>query len=395
MKKRTRSFIITIATLVALGTFLYFRLQPVFELAARPVYKGNLDFKWTRPEYDSSKKTVVILANNGFTEIFDLLAPYYLFNATGKANVYVIAEKKFPVTLSKGLFILPSCSMAGFDSLKIKPDVIVIPNLSAKIGEAPDAGTVQWIKTHYTTTNIILSICDGSLTAAATGLYDNQPITTHANDLGKAKKMYPKAMWKINVSVTKSGNLFSTAGVSNAVEGSLAVIQYLFGTEIMRRVMADIKYPYAEIKTDHKSLPLSTGAIMQGLSKVLFRKNLDLAVLLQEGVNEFELAALLDIYTRTAPASIKTYVISGGPVTSKYGLIMYPTGHLQGQTFDEVHVLMPVLLSAADEQVFQESGLVKYDPSSPVYPLDQFFGKIASQYGSKFQHTVKLMLDYN
>ncbi|MEO7049452.1 MAG: DJ-1/PfpI family protein, partial [Ferruginibacter sp.] len=299
MKTLKKIFLITITTLLVACIFLYYRLEPVFELGKLPVYKGKGNFAWKKPFYDSSKKNVVIIADNDATEMFDCLAPFYLFNASGKANVYIIAEKKSPVVLANGLFILPSFSFSEIDSLKIKPDVIVIPNQSVKIGNPQKAITVNWIKKHYTGKNIILSVCDGSATAAATGLYDGKPITTHASDFDKIKKVYPKAGWINNVSVTQSGNLFSTAGVSNAAEGSLTVINYLFGRETMLKVLNEIGYPSGEIKSNHKSISFGTGGFLIALNKIIFKKNNKVGVLLKDGINEFELAGLLDTYLRT------------------------------------------------------------------------------------------------
>jgi putative intracellular protease/amidase len=191
MKKSKKVLIVVLATLIMVGTILYFRLQPVWNLGKTQPYKGSLDFNWKSPAFDSSKKTVIIVADNDGTEIFDLMAPFYLFNATEKANVYVIAEKKYPIILAKGLFILPHLTFQEADSLKIHPDVIVIPNQSVKLGKQQKPATVNWIKSHYTGTNIILSICDGSATAAATGLYDGKALTTHSSDFEGIKKQYP------------------------------------------------------------------------------------------------------------------------------------------------------------------------------------------------------------
>ena len=93
MKNSKKILIVTITALLIAGIFLYYRLQPIFELNKLPVYKGNTGFDWKRPSYDSSKKTVIIITDNDDTEMFDCLAPLYLFNASGKTNVYIIAEK--------------------------------------------------------------------------------------------------------------------------------------------------------------------------------------------------------------------------------------------------------------------------------------------------------------
>lgn len=395
MKKFKKTVIITVTTLLVAGIFLYYRLQPVFELDKRPVYKGNTNFAWKRPLYDSLKKTVLIITDNDATEMFDCMAPFYLFNASGKANVYIVAEKKLPVLLANGLFILPSFSFSEIDSLEIKPDVIIIPNQSVAIDKPQKAITVSWIKNHYTGNNIILSVCDGSATAAATGLYDGKPITTHASDFEKIKKQYPKAGWINNVSVTQSGNLFSTAGVSNAAEGSLAVINYLFGRATMLKLIREIGYPSVEIKTNHKSIPFGTGDITTVLKKVIFKKNKSIGVLLKDGINEFELAGLLDTYVRTIPSGIETFTLDGTSVTSKFGLTMYPTAIFHKQAFDEVHLLMPELLTDVDKKFVAASKLVTYDHLQAGYPIDIYLSRIDGQYGANFKKAVKVMLDYN
>ena len=395
MKKYQKIVVISISALLVVGLFLYYRLQPVFGLDKLPVYKGGNSFAWHKPIYDSSKKNVVIVADNEATEIFDCLAPFYLFNASGKANVYIIADKKSPVVLARGLFILPSFTFSEIDSLNIKPDVIVIPNQSVKIEEPQKAITVSWIKDHYTGKNIILSVCDGSATAAATGLYDGKAITTHASDFKKITKVYPKAGWVKNVSVTQSGNLFSTAGVSNATEGSLTVLSYLFGRETMLKVLKDIQYPSTDIKTGHQSIPFGTTSTVTALRKVIFKKNNKVGILLKDGINEFELAGLLDTYVRTIPSGIETFTMNGFSVTSKYGLTMYPTGSFPAQSFDEVHVLTPELMSGNDKRILASSKLVTYDHLKGGYPIDNYLTRIGSQYGTKFREIVKIMLDFN
>jgi hypothetical protein len=57
------------------------------------------------------------------------------------------------------------------------------------------------------------------------------------------------------------------------------------------------------------------GAIISGISKVLFRKNYKIGVLLKDNINEFELASLLDTYTYTAPASIESFINRGNFIT--------------------------------------------------------------------------------
>ena len=74
---------------------------------------------------------------------------------------------------------------------------------------------------------------------------------------------------------------------------------------------------------------------------------------------------------------------------------MYPTGSFPAQSFDEVHVLTPELMSGNDKRILASSKLVTYDHLKGGYPIDNYLTRIGSQYGTKFREIVKIMLDFN
>jgi putative intracellular protease/amidase len=100
---------------------------------------------------------VFIIADNKVTEMFDMLAPFYPFNTTGKLNVYIVAKEKAPVLIKKDLFILPQLTLREADSMKLVADVIVIPALS-KRNEKQDPEIITFIKDHFTPTTKILAM---------------------------------------------------------------------------------------------------------------------------------------------------------------------------------------------------------------------------------------------
>jgi len=309
MKHIKKVLLLIIAVLVVSCLIIFFYLKPVISQKVK-IYNGPQNFAWEIPSLNPDKKTVFIIASNEGTEMFDLMAPFYLFNATEKANVYIIAEKKAPVLLFNSLFILPHYSFKEIDSLNISADVIVIPNQTIKLSLPQKPVVVEWIKSKYTGRNIILSICDGSATAAATGIFDGKLITTHATDFDQLKKQYPGPKWVKDISVTQNGNLYSTAGVSNAVEGSLVVIKNIFGVDEMQKVLDIIKYPDKTIHLNHKSNVVNTSAMVRIATKVILKKNYKIGVLLNEGVDEFKLASILDTYVRTFPKSINSFLVN-------------------------------------------------------------------------------------
>ena len=389
-----KALLVLITLLLILSLVLYFALPQVFAQNLK-AYKGSSNLAWSKPVLDSTKKTVIIMADNDGTEMFDLMAPFYLFNATEQANVLVVSEKKAPILLVNSLFILPHYSFSEIDSLHIIPDVIVIPNLTVHLMTPPKPSTVNWIKDHYTGTNIILAICDGSATAAATGIYDGKPLTTHASDFNTLQKQFPKPKWVRDISVTESGNLYSTAGVSNAVEGSLTVIKRLFGEQTMQSVLHNIGYPHAGIKMDHTSEVVNKRAITKIASKMLFRRNYKVGVLLTDSVNEFDLASVLDTYVRTFPKAINSFSLNGKGVASKYGLTLYPTGDVKEEEVNELHLLSPNTADAIERNYFTKARIVNYSPDRKQYPINVCLDRIALLYGTNFKNCVKLMLDYN
>lgn len=387
---------ISICFCVLLSAACFNACKPIQNLSNLPIpYSGNNIFNWKLPVNDATKKNVFIIADNKVTELFDMLAPFYLFNATGKANVYIVAKMKKPVLIKKDLFILPQITFEEADSMKLQADVIVMPALSVR-NEQQDPVLISWIKTHFTTTTKMLSVCDGASTAAATGIYDGKRLTCHASDFDGIKSRFSKPVWVKDISVTKDGNLFSTAGVSNAVKGSLVLIDEMFGAETTKAVATDIHYPHPEIKTNHQSIAIDFNSKLNIAKKVMFHKNRKVAVLLDKGINEFELASVLDTYGRSFPASLKTVLLSGDTtIQTKYGLTLVCMADRKYEKADELHVLMPGSFSKKDAAFFSGTKIVLYDSLANKYPIDICLDRILKLYGHKFENVVKQMLDYN
>jgi putative intracellular protease/amidase len=387
--------IITTIIVIVICIAVFKISKPLVEVIITPAYHGANNFRYEQPKYDSSLKTIVIVANNEGTELFDMMAPYYLFNTTLKANVYIVAKKKVPIVVNKGIYVVPQSTFSEMDASGIKPDVIVIPFLEEMDSIHQDPVIVNWIKKHYTASTMILSICDGAATAAATGIFDGKPITAHASDFATIKAKFRKPVWIKNVGVVHTGNLYSTAGVSNATEGSLLVINDLFGADIMEIVRQNIHYPHPFPRISHRSVPTTFSDRLYLGKKILFHSNKKIGVMLNDGMNEFDLASVMDTYNRTFPGSIKSFSLNNQPVKTKFGLIIIPTGKSAKSKFDEFHIFDPDSFSEKAEYTFNSSKIVKYDNSRNEYRIDECLLEIKTQYGERFERVVKLLLDYN
>jgi transcriptional regulator GlxA family with amidase domain len=331
------------------------------------------------------------MADNDMTELFDFLTPYYLFNETGKANVYIAAQNKYPIVTENGPFVLPHFTYREVDSLKMNPDVIVIPYM-----HSPESiEKSSWIQQHFNDSVLVLSICDGAWTAAASGIYDGIELTSHATGHAKLKKKFTKPFWVQHTSVTERGNLYSTGGVSNATDGSLKVIERLFGREMMLQVLEKVNYPYSDIKQDHISNSLSWSAKLSVLNKVLFRENKRIGVLMQNGMSEMDLAALFDINARTMPLYIAGIGANGDRITTKHGLTIISTDKINPEKIDELHVSGKDDVSQRQLARFKNADVIYYDNQQGSYIIDVCLKVIKEEYGQAISDFVRLTLDYN
>lgn len=391
MKKFKEILIISFSTVIVAGGALALLLQPLFAFGQLPTYTSNSRLEWKEPVYNAAKKTVFIIADNKVTEMFDMLAPYYLFQNTGRLNVYIVAREKVPIAIKKNVFILPQLTFREADSLKLTADVIVIPALSIR-DKKQDPAVISFIKTHFTPMTKLMAVCDGAATAAATGLFDGRPITCHASDLAGLKTLFNKPVWIKDVNVAHSGNLYSTAGVSNAVEGSLMVINGLFGSQTMQAVATAIHYSHVALTNTHQSKSLKFGDMLTIAGKVVTRKSRRLGLVLQDGVSELDMVSVLDTYGRSFPKSIQCITPADSIIHTRYGVTVICTGDKTAAKLDELHVLLPC----------NEGFINSRYPNIPVihyadgqYLIDACLARIKQQYGQKFQTVVKLMLDYN
>ena len=388
LMKTTLLILVTIITMGVLNAFTTIR-----NFSYSPTtYNGSCHPVSNQLHFDSSKSNVFIVADSKLTELFDMLAPFYLFNLTNKANVYIVAMDKTPILIRKDLYVLPQITFKEADSLKLKADVIIIPALSIR-DEHQDIRLIDWIKAHARPETKMLAICDGASTAAATGLYDGKYLTCHASDYDEVKSHFKKPDWIQNVNVTKSGNLFSTAGVSNAVEGSLTIINELFGEETTWAAISDIHYPEPGIRTFHQSTSIDLNDKWTIAKKVMFKQNKNIGILLEDGMNEFKMISILETYARTFPKSFKAIYLNDSIVQSKYGLTFIATGSNSMKNLDELHIPG----SAPDKELHlrkhSNTTIITYTESK--YPIDVCLERISLQYGNKFENVVRLLLDYN
>jgi hypothetical protein len=105
--------------------------------------------------------------------------------------------------------------------------------------------------------------------------------------------------------------------------------------------------------------------------------------------------SLLDIYARTFPATITTYIPNDSTVKTKYGLTLIYTGGTAMPKIDEMHMLTEYSFTNDEKQLFGKAKIIRYDQLKTEYPINVCLNRISDEFGHKFAQLVKISLDYN
>ena len=392
-KKRVIRHIISL-TLIALVGFSVITLKackPIASFMENPKPIGVQDSLLSYPIPQPTAKTIILIADNKGTEIFDLLAPFHMLKAATNANVFIVAHSASQIPLHRGVSILPHHTFQSFNGLNIQPDAIVIPNLSTIIPEDINTDILDFIKFNYTEDTIVLSVCDGAATTAQTELFEGRQMIAHASDISYLEDVFPAVNWIKDQRYVVSGNLIATAGVSNATEGTLVLIEKLYGKAMALEAMQQINYPSNTILNTHQSKPITFSDKLTIFSKVVLKKNKTIGLLLEDGVSEFKLAGALDTYSRTFPKSISTSTYNLEPVKSQHGLTLYPTTSTK-----KLDVLLCFSCDTTQKLSFDYDELKNIEIEGKKYVFDEMLNKyISNEYNDSFTSVVAKLLDYN
>lgn len=171
-------------------------------------------------------RNVAILVYPG-VELLDFAGPGEVFSAAGNGafNVFTVGPSADPVVSQGFVKIVPDYSIDN--SPKI--DIIVIPGgHAASVYENPKM--MAWLKERARTAELTMSVCNGAIALAKTGLLDGLKATTHWGAVPSLQK-FPRITVVANERFVDNGRILSTQGVSAGIDGALHVVERLLGAE--------------------------------------------------------------------------------------------------------------------------------------------------------------------
>jgi putative intracellular protease/amidase len=270
----------------------------------------------------SARPVVAILAQNDGTEITDFLVPYGVLASSGAADVVAVSREEGPVELVpgpilSGVTILADTTLEKFDRAHPRgADFVIVPAFL----DAENAVTRGWLQGQAAKGATLVSICDGAIVVAGTGLLDGHRATGHFASAGQRRKQFPNVHWMANTRFVDDGKFISSSGVSASLPAALYLVELLAGRT--RALEVARAQGLADYRTAHDShaFHMGIGDLWVGAKNYLFGWPRDVYALeLAPGVDEVGLGFAIDMLSRTFRATV-AIVAPTNEVPTRYGL---------------------------------------------------------------------------
>lgn len=188
--------------------------------------------------------TVAFLAYPGF-ELLDLSGPAAVFTeanrrlrAGGSGPFYaveVVSPAGGLVPSSSGV-ALQSRALAKMPAAKIDTLLVVGAYKESFVAAIAEPSIRHWVPRCARTAARYGSVCSGAFILAALGLLDGKRVATHWYRCARLAKMYPAVIVDPDRLYVVDGKVWTSAGVSTAIDMALAMVSHDVGAGIASQV---------------------------------------------------------------------------------------------------------------------------------------------------------------
>jgi transcriptional regulator GlxA family with amidase domain len=325
-----------------------------------------------QPRFGRTRPLVAVVGDNRGTELTDFVIPYSVLRRAGVADVLAVSTEPGPLQMMPALRIVPDAAIAQFDErYPDGADYVIVP----AVVHYADPALPQWVAAQAAKGATVVSICDGALVLAGSGIMKGRRGTGHWATDGLRKDKYPDTRWLDNARYVADGNVVSSAGISAALPVAVALVEAMAGTERATALAAGMAA--GDWSQVHDSAPFHprfgvnlAAHATRYTNPVLHHKDM-LAVQVADGVDELALALTVDAWSRTGRS--KAYAVSGADL---------PVRTLNGLS------VLPELPAAAPDRVLTA------ETAPPGKIFDRLLDSIAQTYGKLTAQRVALDFEY-
>jgi len=278
-----------------------------------------------QPRSGRTRPLIAVVGENSGTELTDFVIPYAVLSRSGAADVLSVATQPGILKLRPAVRIQPDVTMDGFDGRHPEgADYVIVP----AIDKSDDPKLLAWISSQAEKGAIVVSICDGALVVAKTGLMRGHHATGHWATQRLRREKFPETTWETNVRYVADGKIVSSAGVSASIPISFALVEAIAGqaraAELARAMGV------REWGTQHDSDAFHFGVrsyAMYGAAIVSgwFSRSETVGIAVLPATDEIALALTADVYSRTyRGVTVLTVAPDAGTVRTLGGLTLVP-----------------------------------------------------------------------
>jgi putative intracellular protease/amidase len=306
-----------------------------------------------RVRFGRSQPVVAIIGENGGTELTDFVIPFAVISRSGSAEVVTVSTQPGILNMKPALRIQPQTSIAEFDArFPDGADYLIVPAVS----KSDDKALVAWVAEQGAKGGTIVSICDGALVVANSGLMKGHRATAHWATEEHRRMMYPDIQWESNVRYVADGKIVSSAGISAAIPTSLALVEVIAGharaAELAKELgVTDWSSAHnSDVFQPHFGVNLLAHATR--FTNTWFHSNESIGVPVTSGVDDIALALTVDAYSRTSRSRAFAIASTIDPVQTRSGLMFVPDRLIDGNNPPDY--VLPAFDSTPSAQVFDK-----------------------------------------
>jgi len=184
-------------------------------------------------------------------EVLDFCGPFEVFSATrlneekrreepSPFEVFLVAETLSYVTTKGGMKVIPQYSFENCPRL----DILVVPGGWGTRKELNNTVILDWLRSQAAEVETLTSVCTGSMLLGFAGLLDGLHATTHWRSLDWVRDSFPVVFVEYEQHVVEDGRVFTSAGISAAIDMALKVVSRYYGKDIARATAVHMEYTF-------------------------------------------------------------------------------------------------------------------------------------------------------
>jgi putative intracellular protease/amidase len=276
--------------------------------------------------FGRNRPVIAILGENSGSELNDFVIPYGVLEQSGVAEVVTVSTQPGVLKLRPALTLQAQATIQEFDArFPDGADYVIVP----AIVRYKDPVLLAWIVAQAAKGGTVMSICDGAVVVAASGLMNGHRATAHWASQGARRKYFPEVKWVDNVRYVADGKIISTSGLSAAIPASLALVEAIAGHD--RTLALATELGVSDWSPQHNTKPFRPrfgvnlwALISVNYTNAWFHPTDTVGVPLTPGMDEIALALTADAYSRTGRSQAYALAASASPVQTRYGLVVIP-----------------------------------------------------------------------